>query len=175
LLCCCCCDSLSSYPYATKYTLLQAILRYFMLFFASPRYDTLRYASHPLRHGTIRYKTLRHATIRYDTLRHATIRYDTLRYATIRYDTLRHATTRYDTLPTRYRHATDTLPTRYRHATDTTLMCCSSTKEDSSPSGCLCALARHFKTEPTETVALCFGFPKTPCRRAEGIAVHLSR
>jgi hypothetical protein len=28
-------------------------------------------------------------------------------------------------------------------------------------------LARHFKTEPTETVALCFGCPKTPCRRTE--------
>jgi hypothetical protein len=26
---------------------------------------------------------------------------------------------------------------------------------------CLCDLARHFKTEPTETVALCFGYPKT--------------
>jgi hypothetical protein len=23
-------------------------------------------------------------------------------------------------------------------------------------------LARHFKTEPTVTVALCFGYPKTP-------------
>jgi hypothetical protein len=26
----------------------------------------------------------------------------------------------------------------------------------------------HFKTETTETVALCFGYPKTPCLRAEG-------
>jgi hypothetical protein len=47
-------------------------------------------------------------------------------------------------------------------------MCCSSTQEDSSPSACLRGLARHFKTEPTETVELCFGYPKTPCRRAEG-------
>jgi hypothetical protein len=47
-------------------------------------------------------------------------------------------------------------------------MCCSSTQEDSLPSACLRGLARHFKTEPTETVALCFGYPKTPCLRAEG-------
>jgi hypothetical protein len=46
--------------------------------------------------------------------------------------------------------------------------CCSSTQEDSSPSACLRGLARHFKTEPTETVALCFGNPKTTCRRSEG-------
>jgi hypothetical protein len=38
--------------------------------------------------------------------------------------------------------------------------CCSSTQEDSSPSACLRGLARHFKTEPTETLALCFGYPK---------------
>jgi hypothetical protein len=31
-----------------------------------------------------------------------------------------------------------------------------------------CSLARHFKTDPTETVALCFGYSKTPCLRAEG-------
>jgi hypothetical protein len=37
------------------------------------------------------------------------------------------------------------------------LMCCSSTQEDSFTSACLRGLARHFKTEPTETVALCFG------------------
>jgi hypothetical protein len=49
-----------------------------------------------------------------------------------------------------------------------TFMCCSSTQEDGSPSACLRGLARHFKTEPTETVALCFGYPKTPCRPAEG-------
>jgi hypothetical protein len=36
------------------------------------------------------------------------------------------------------------------------------------PSACLRGLARHFKTEPTETVALCFGYPKTPSRRAKG-------
>jgi hypothetical protein len=24
-------------------------------------------------------------------------------------------------------------------------------------------LARHFKTEPSETVAFCFGIPKIPC------------
>jgi hypothetical protein len=29
-------------------------------------------------------------------------------------------------------------------------------------------LARHFKTEPSETVALCFGCPKTPCLRTKG-------
>jgi hypothetical protein len=27
-------------------------------------------------------------------------------------------------------------------------------------------LARHFKTDLTETVTLCFGYPKTPCFRA---------
>jgi hypothetical protein len=48
------------------------------------------------------------------------------------------------------------------------LMFCSSTQEDSLPSACLRGLARHFKTEPTETVALCFGYPKTPCLRAKG-------
>jgi hypothetical protein len=47
-------------------------------------------------------------------------------------------------------------------------MCCSSSQVDSSPSACLRGLARHFKTEPTETVALCFGYPKTLSRRAEG-------
>jgi hypothetical protein len=26
-----------------------------------------------------------------------------------------------------------------------------------------CGLARHFKTDPTETVDLCFGYAKTPC------------
>jgi hypothetical protein len=26
-----------------------------------------------------------------------------------------------------------------------------------------CGLARHFKTDPTETVALFFGYAKTPC------------
>jgi hypothetical protein len=31
-----------------------------------------------------------------------------------------------------------------------------------------CGLARHFKTDPTENVALCFGYAKTPCLRAEG-------
>jgi hypothetical protein len=45
-------------------------------------------------------------------------------------------------------------------------MCCSSTQEDSLPLACLRGLARHFKTE--STIALCFGYPKTPCRRAEG-------
>jgi hypothetical protein len=47
-------------------------------------------------------------------------------------------------------------------------MCCLSTQEDSLPLACLRGLARHFKTESTETVALCFGYPKTRCRRAEG-------
>jgi hypothetical protein len=47
-------------------------------------------------------------------------------------------------------------------------LCCSSTQEDSLPSACLRGMARHLKTEPTETVALCFGYPKTPCLRAEG-------
>jgi hypothetical protein len=31
-----------------------------------------------------------------------------------------------------------------------------------------CGLARHFKTDPTETVALCFRYPKTPCLWADG-------
>jgi hypothetical protein len=56
----------------------------------------------------------------------------------------------------------DSLSSARRH------MCCSSTQDDSLPSACLRGLARHFKTEPTETVALCFGYPKTPCLRAEG-------
>jgi hypothetical protein len=30
-----------------------------------------------------------------------------------------------------------------------------------------CGLARHYKTDPTDTVALCFGYPKTPCLQAE--------
>jgi hypothetical protein len=42
-------------------------------------------------------------------------------------------------------------------------MSCSSTQKDSLPSACLCGLARHFKTESTETVSLCFGY-----LRAEG-------
>jgi hypothetical protein len=42
-------------------------------------------------------------------------------------------------------------------------MCCSSTQEDSLPSACLRGMARHFKTEPNETVAFCFGYPKTSC------------
>jgi hypothetical protein len=37
-----------------------------------------------------------------------------------------------------------------------------STQKDSLPSTC------HFKTEPTETVALCFGYTKTLCLQAEG-------
>jgi hypothetical protein len=32
---------------------------------------------------------------------------------------------------------------------------------------CLRDMARNFKTDPTETVALCFGYPKTPCLRAK--------
>jgi hypothetical protein len=50
----------------------------------------------------------------------------------------------------------------------TSLMCCSSNQEDSLLSACLCGLAGHLKKEPTETIALCFGYPKTPCLRAEG-------
>jgi hypothetical protein len=42
----------------------------------------------------------------------------------------------------------------------TPCMCCSSTEKDSLPSARLCGMARHFKTEPTETVALCFGYSK---------------
>jgi hypothetical protein len=30
-----------------------------------------------------------------------------------------------------------------------------------------CGLARHFKTDPTNTVALCFGYAKTLCWRAD--------
>jgi hypothetical protein len=48
------------------------------------------------------------------------------------------------------------------------MCCCSSTQEDSLPSACLRGLVRHLKKEPTETVALCFGYPKTPCLRADG-------
>jgi hypothetical protein len=48
------------------------------------------------------------------------------------------------------------------------LVCCSSAREDSLPRVCLRGLARHFKTDHTETVALCFGYPKTPCLRVEG-------
>jgi hypothetical protein len=40
-----------------------------------------------------------------------------------------------------------------------------SAHEDSLPWTCLRGLARHFKTDPTETVALCSGYPKTPCLR----------
>jgi hypothetical protein len=47
-------------------------------------------------------------------------------------------------------------------------MCCSSTQKDSLSLACLHGLARHFITEPTEIVALCFGYPKTPCLWAEG-------
>jgi hypothetical protein len=36
-------------------------------------------------------------------------------------------------------------------------LCCSSTQEDSLPCVCLRGLARHFKTDPTEIVALSFG------------------
>jgi hypothetical protein len=40
-----------------------------------------------------------------------------------------------------------------------------------------CGLARHFKTDPTETIALCFGYPKIPCLRADGscIPVQMNR
>jgi hypothetical protein len=41
-----------------------------------------------------------------------------------------------------------------------------STQEDSSPSPCLRGLARHFKTEPSETAAL-FWIPKDTGLRAE--------
>jgi hypothetical protein len=38
------------------------------------------------------------------------------------------------------------------------------------------ALARHSKTDPTDTVALCFGYPETQCLRAVGkLSSPLSR
>jgi hypothetical protein len=43
----------------------------------------------------------------------------------------------------------------------------SSAREDSLSWACLREQARHRKIDPTETVALCFGYPKTPCLRAE--------
>jgi hypothetical protein len=42
----------------------------------------------------------------------------------------------------------------------------SSTTFSAQLTACLRDLARHFKTDPTETVALCFGYPKTPCLQA---------
>jgi hypothetical protein len=44
-------------------------------------------------------------------------------------------------------------------------LCCSSARQRHAFDR---GLARHFKTDPTETVALCFGYVKTPCLRAEG-------
>jgi hypothetical protein len=37
---------------------------------------------------------------------------------------------------------------------------CSSTKSSSQLTACLGDLARHFKTDPTETVSFCFGIPE---------------
>jgi hypothetical protein len=49
-----------------------------------------------------------------------------------------------------------------------TFLCCSSARQRH------CGLARHFKTDPTETVALCFGYAKTLLwrRRHCGLARH---
>jgi hypothetical protein len=57
-------------------------------------------------------------------------------------------------------------------------MCCSSARQRHAFDRRHCGLARHFKTDPTETVALCFGYAKwkriwylsskTPCWRADG-------
>jgi hypothetical protein len=46
------------------------------------------------------------------------------------------------------------------------LLGCSSTTSSAKLTALLRDMARHFKTEPSETVALCFGYPKTPCLRA---------
>jgi hypothetical protein len=39
------------------------------------------------------------------------------------------------------------------------LVWCSSTTVSAQLTECLCDLAHHFKTEPTETVIVCFGYP----------------
>jgi hypothetical protein len=46
---------------------------------------------------------------------------------------------------------------RRRECIVSSYMCCSS----ASLRRRLCGMARHFKTDPTETVALCFGYAKT--------------
>jgi hypothetical protein len=43
------------------------------------------------------------------------------------------------------------------------LVCCSSARQSHALDRRHCGLARHFKTDPSETVALCFGYAKTPC------------
>jgi hypothetical protein len=43
------------------------------------------------------------------------------------------------------------------------VLCCSSARQNHAFDRRHCGLARHFKTDPTETVALCFGYAKTPC------------
>jgi hypothetical protein len=48
------------------------------------------------------------------------------------------------------------------------LLCCSSARCRHTFDRRHCGLVCHFKTDPTETVGLCFGYPKTPCLRAEG-------
>jgi hypothetical protein len=49
-----------------------------------------------------------------------------------------------------------------------TLLCCSSARcWHASFDRRHCGLARHFKTDPIETVALCFGYAKTPLWRAD--------
>jgi hypothetical protein len=47
-------------------------------------------------------------------------------------------------------------------------LCCSSTRYWHGFKRRHYGLVRHFKTDPTETVALCFEYPKTPCLRADG-------
>jgi hypothetical protein len=42
------------------------------------------------------------------------------------------------------------------------LLLCSSTTFSAQLTACLRDQARHFKTDPTGTVALCVGYPKTP-------------
>jgi hypothetical protein len=43
------------------------------------------------------------------------------------------------------------------------------TSSSAQLTACLRDLARHSKTDPTKTLAVCFGYPKTPCLRANDI------
>jgi hypothetical protein len=55
------------------------------------------------------------------------------------------------------------------------ILCCSSARQSHAfDEGIVARLARHFKTDPTETVALIFGYAKTLCwrRRHCGLARH---
>jgi hypothetical protein len=56
-------------------------------------------------------------------------------------------------------------------------MCCSSARQRHAFDRRHCGLARHLKTDPTETMGLCFVYPKTPCLRADGSCLpeHMNR